>query len=289
MIAAVGDVVEDIVVRLSEPVNEATDTDSVVVRRRGGSAANVVSTVARAGHAARFIGQVGDDAHGAALLETLRFDGVDVVARLGGRTGTIVVLLDHLGERTMLTDRGACLALDHPDPAWLDGVTTLHVPLYSLVGEPLARTTTTLVEWAHRRDLLVSIDASSTSLIASAGRDAVIDLLRDLRPGVLFCNDAEADALGLGSSPGVVATPDVIATRVTVVKRGAAPALVRQPDGVVFDVPAMTIDVVRDTTGAGDAFAAGFLVALESGSSLAAATSSGHQRAARAIRTASGG
>src|ERR1700712_3119850 len=114
MIGTVGDLVEDIVVRLGVPVNEASDTAAQVVRRRGGSAANMAVSVARAGHPARFIGQVGDDAVGASLLDELRADGVDVVARRAGVTGTIVVLLDHLGERTMLTDRGACTSLDHP-------------------------------------------------------------------------------------------------------------------------------------------------------------------------------
>ena len=55
------------------------------------------------------------------------------------------------------------------------------------------------------------------------------------------------------------------------------------------EVPALTIDNVRDTTGAGDAFAAGLLVALASGSTPVAATMLGHHSAARAISAASSG
>jgi sugar/nucleoside kinase (ribokinase family) len=281
MIGTVGDLVEDIVVRLGGPVNEATDTEAHVVRRRGGSAANLAVSVVRAGHPARFIGQVGDDPQGAALVDQLRAEGIDVVARRGGRTGTIIVLLDHLGERTMLTDRGACTSLDHPDRSWLDGLTTLHVPAYSLVGEPLARTTATLIGWAHDRDIPVSVDASSSSLIEDFGADALLELLAELRPTVLLCNAAEADALGDGVDPAG------IGARLTVIKRGADPAVLLQPDQHRAEVPALVLEGVRDTTGAGDAFAAGLLVALAAGSNPVAAAMLGHQSAARAIAAAS--
>lgn len=282
MIGTVGDLVEDIVVRLGGPVNEATDTEAHVVRRRGGSAANMAVSVARAGHPARFIGQVGDDPQGAALLDQLRAEGIDVVARRSGRTGTIIVLLDHLGERTMLTDRGACTGLDHPDRSWLAGLITLHVPAYSLVGEPLARTTATLVGWAHEAGILVSVDASSSSLINDFGADALLELLADLRPEVLLCNASEAEALGDGVDP------EGIGARLTVIKQGAGPAVLLQPGQQRAEVPALALDGVSDTTGAGDAFAAGLLVALAAGFNPVAAAMLGHQSAARAIGAASG-
>lgn len=281
MIGAIGDLVEDIVVRVDLQVNEATDTTAQVVRRRGGSAANMAVSVARAGHPARFIGQVGDDASGLALLDELRREGVDVVAREAGTTGTIIVLLDHLGERTMLTDRGACTHLDHPERAWLEGLTTLHVPLYSLMGEPLARTTQVLINWAHERGIAVSIDASSSSVIDDFGADHLLELFAELQPTVLLCNSMEAAALGDEIDP------ENFGASLTVVKRGPHPALVMQRGHAPVEVPALSIDNVRDTTGAGDAFAAGLLVALAAGSTPVAATMLGHHSAARAITAAS--
>lgn len=280
MIGAIGDLVEDIVVRLGGPVQEASDTDAVVLRRRGGSAANVAVAVAHCGHPARFIGQVGDDAHGRGLTDALEAEGVEVVAHRAGRTGTIVVLLDRAGERTMLTDRGACTALDHPEQGWLDGLSFLHVPAYSLVGEPLRRTAVTLIEWAHEQGVRVSIDVSSAAVIESIGAGALHALLAELRPSVLLCNELEAATLG-------AVDPLAIGAEAIVIKHGGAPAELLVPDRPSIEVPALTLGHVRDTTGAGDAFAAGFLVALANGASPHAATSYGHQSAARAITSAS--
>ena len=95
VLATIGDLVEDVVVRLDGAVNVASDTSSTIERRQGGSAANVAVAAARLGAPVRFIGQVGDDAAGRALVEELGAAGVDVGAiRFGGTTGTIVVLVD---------------------------------------------------------------------------------------------------------------------------------------------------------------------------------------------------
>ena len=247
------------------------------------------SCVARvAGHRGadvRFIGQVGDDDAGRALVDELAGAGVDTApVRFSGTTGTIVVLVDERGERTMYTDRRACLALDDPDPGWLDGVGTLHVPFYSLAEGPLAETSLTMIAWARDRGVHVSIDASSESVIAAYGPDRVRALLDRISPDIVFANRDEARILGIDSA---------IASAVTVVKQGAAEALVHRPAGPVLRVPAQPVGDVSDTTGAGDAFAAGFLTWRGDGAratsgpawtdDLAAAAGAGHATAAELI------
>lgn len=282
VIGTVGDLVEDIAVRILGPVNVASDTPSHIDRRRGGSAANTAVAVARTGHPARFIGQIGVDPIGDALIAVLEREGVDVVVRRQGRTGTIVVLVDERGERTMLTDRAACADLDRPEQRWLDGLHSLHVPLYSLIGGELATTAATLIEWAHDRGITVSIDASSAAVIEANGIDHVRDLIHALRPTVLLCNELEAEVLG---GRDAVAP---LAGAVTVVKQGAEPAWVLPRDGEPISVAVPDGGPVRDTTGAGDAFAAGFLVALSQGTAFDDAAMAGHRAARVAIDRVSG-
>lgn len=281
VLGAVGDLVEDVIVHLHETVQHATDTRATVVRRRGGSAANVVVAARAAGGRARFIGQIGDDATGRWLTDELVAVGAEVAVRRSGRTGTIVVMLDVDGERSMLTDRGASVDLADPDPAWLDGLHTLHVPYYSLVGEPLRASVVTLAQWAVQRGIRVSVDASSSAVLLADGIERALATIASLQPSVVFANELEAQVLGDGLRP------ERLGGALVVVKQGAGPAIVWSPDGTRREVPALAVPGVRDTTGAGDAFAAGLLLALADGADEVAATVAGHRVAAAAVRRAS--
>lgn len=274
-VAALGDLVEDVVVELGGPVDVASDTPAHITRRRGGSAANTAIAAAQLAGTSRFLGQIGEDAIGTALLATMAAEGVDVAhVRRSGDTGTIVALVDHRGERSMLTDRRACVELDDPDPRWLDRVDVLHVPLYSLAVEPIATTSITVIGWAHERGLPVSVDVSSTSVMAGLGLHRVRSLLDLLRPSVVFANADEAAFLEIDAA---------VAGAITVVKRGPEAAVVHQDGRSPLLVPAVAVDEVPDTTGAGDAFAAGFLTSPGWQDDPASSASSGHRAAARLL------
>lgn len=277
MLAVLGDLVDDVVVLLDGPVNVASDTEAQIMRRRGGSAANVAATAAMLGHRARFLGQVGADSIGTALIDELAGDGVDVsMVRRRGSTGTIVALIDDLGERSMLTDRRACVDLCDPEPSWLDQITTLHIPFYSLARGELAATAVTVAGWAHDRGIAVSVDASSTAVLADVGIDEALRRIGELGPSAVFANVDEADILDIRGA---------LFDATAVVKRGPLPATLYRNDGTSVDVPAIAVPGVNDTTGAGDAFAAGFLVSPQWQRDPVAACRAGHQAAADLLRS----
>lgn len=274
MLAAVGDLVDDVVVRYTGALHVASDTEARIERRQGGSAANVTAVAAELAGSARLLAQVGDDPAGQALCDGLFRRGVDVgFVRRQGRTGSIVVLVDGSGERSFLTDPGAARSLAAPSPEWLDGVDVLHVPLYSLAGGAIANTAATLIEWSFQRGIAVSIDLSSVSVITTIGAANVRSRLAVLAPTIVFANADEADALG---------GHELAPTAISIVKRGGSPATVRLPTGESHDVPAPSLDVV-DSTGAGDAFAAGVLTTDGWQGDPVAACVAGHAAAARLL------
>lgn len=252
MLGVIGDLVEDIVVWQHDVLRPGTDTPATVHRARGGSAANVAAQAAEL-YPTRFIGCVGDDSVGRNVTATLAHEGVDVRVQVGSRTGSIVVLVSPDGERTMLPDRGASAELSTIDPDWLAELDAVHVTGYSLVGEPALSACRQALAVVRGAGGLVSLDVSSSGIVRDHGTEDFHILLAELAPDVIFANDDEADLLGWRKNTR--------ANQLVVIKQGPAPVIVLTPQGSLR-VAVPRVDGVRDTTGAGDAFAAGFLTAL---------------------------
>ena len=292
-IVVLGDLMLDVVLAPARPLESGTDVPGRVALVQGGSAANTARWLGRLGARSSLIAAVGRDAAGRALLEAIRSDGVTPrVSRVAGaRTGRIGVVVAPDGERSFVADRGAADLLEPADlrATWFRGAAALHLPVYSLLGVPLGLAGRRAVRLAREANAGVSVDLASIGPLLAGGRRAARDLIAEIAPDLLFATAFEAEALlGSRSFEGLL---DFAST--AIVKRGSKGASVLTrlgPERTRFEV-ATAPQVATDTTGAGDAFDAGFLVgwfaARAAGRSLPAslqrAAVAGHRAAARQL------
>ncbi|TDD23728.1 sugar kinase [Kribbella turkmenica] len=274
MLVCIGDLVEDVVVWTDGGSRTGTDNPARIRRVRGGAASNVAAFAASRGTPVRFVGRVGDDPAGEALVQELSKAGVDARVQRRGRTGTIVILVDASGERTMYPDRAASAELADVPDSWISGAAAIHLSAYSLTGPP-GQVLRQAAAIARAEGAVLAVDGSSVALIDSVGPATFRDLVGALRPGYVFANGAEAELGSLRDLAGRGTT--------VVVKNGLDPTEVHFGDGRSAAVPVPPVDRVLDTTGAGDAFAAGFLSAVLQQAEPLEAVAAGHALASRVL------
>jgi sugar/nucleoside kinase (ribokinase family) len=245
-VVSLGDLVLDVVVRTGSEVARDADTPARISLSAGGQGANVAAWAAALGATSRWLGKRGADAAGVLAADELEAHGVELtgpVAPTGN--GIVVSLAGSDGARSMFPDRGVATRLE-PDELvreWL-ACDHLHVSGYALLAEPVAQAAARAVALAREAGARVSIDLSSWSTIRDAGPEQFRAFVRTLEPDVVFANEDEERIFG-GPLPGVI----------RILKRGAR--------GCSFDGEeraAVAVDDVLDTTGAGDALAAGWIV-----------------------------
>ena len=229
----------------------------------GGSAANTTVGVASLGGKASFIGKVRHDSLGKAFTHDIRAIGVSFEtahAEQGSATARSFILVTPDGERTMNTFLGACRELGPGDidPETIEAAEVTYLEGYLWDPEDAKAAFRKAVSIAHNAGRKVALTLSD-SFCVDRYRDEFRALITDGAIDVLLANEHELKSLYTTSDfdSAVKALRDE--APLAVVTRSAEGSIVIDKEGVVA-VPAQSIDRLVDTTGAGDLFAAGFLL-----------------------------
>jgi sugar/nucleoside kinase (ribokinase family) len=282
-IVVVGDIVNDIVVVPRGAMRTDTDTDARIQPRPGGSAANTAAWAGSVGAAVDFVGSCGSadaDQH----AEILRQSGVTPHLHIepGMPTGAIVLLVEGQS-RSMFTDRGANAALraESLTDAILDDAGVLHVSGYTITKDNSRGAPLKMIAHARERGIIVSVDPSSTGYLADYGVERFLDDLVDVE--LLFPNLAEGELLTGETDPLRIGAKLLERFPLVALKRGSKGAILFRRDLPPLEVGAPRVDNFVEPTGAGDAFAAGFLARWVVDHDAEAATQQAVKLAARAV------
>jgi sugar/nucleoside kinase (ribokinase family) len=239
-LCTIGDLILDVIVLPDSPLASDADTPATIRFVAGGQAANVAAWAGALGARSRLICKRGTDAPSRLAAAELARHRVEICGPVvEGHGGVVVSVRDARGQRTMASDRGVAPLLDRSelDPSWLQSCDVLHVSGYCLLREPMAAAAIEAARLARR----VTVDLASAHDIEIVGSGRFAARLDALAPDLVFATEAERAAVPHFDAPWVI-------------KLGAQGA--RFPEG---EYPAPAVLPV-DTTGAGDALAAGYLV-----------------------------
>ena len=283
-----GDIMRDVIVRPGGPLREGSDRCASISLQNGGSAANQSVWMAQAGLSPRLIARVG---------ETDLEDMQAGFSRRGVRplfvgdssrpTGMLVSLIGKDGERSFYSDRGANENLsisDVPDTA-LDDCRLLVLSGYSFFLDGPRKMARELMARAKQKNIEVAIDPASSGFIEDVGNGNFLDWIS----GATYLFPNAQEAILLSGRTGTERQARALAEKFehVVVTLGENGALAVSREGGIFRVRAKAVDVV-DTTGAGDAFAAGFLGARLRGETIARCLAFGVELAALAVTRVGG-
>lgn len=221
----------------------------------GGSAANVAVGASRLGVKSGFIGAIGFDTFGQVLLEELKHQGVDVTyvkVETAANSGLTFMAVNKKGEVIMFGYTGASDKLS-PSDLNKDYISSAeHIHITGLSFE------TALAAAGIAREAKVAVSFDPGRLMARLGLKKISPLLRYVDQ--ILLNHEEATELTGKDKPEDAAKVLIKAgPKTIIVKKGADGVFVMTPDKK-FSIPTYAVDVV-DTTGAGDAFSAGFITA----------------------------
>ncbi|MGI8721310.1 MAG: carbohydrate kinase family protein, partial [Geodermatophilaceae bacterium] len=283
-VLVVGDINRDVLVRPDRPIERGTDVPAQIRQRPGGAGANVAVELGRLGTATTLAGCVGA-IDSTPISDLIRATGVQLALRACGGlpTGTIVVIIDADGERSMASDRGANLALTEADlpEALIAEHRHLHVSGYTLLDPGTRAAAVSAIGRAQALGRTVSVDPASVAPLRGYGVEHFLSDIEGI--DVLLPNADEAHELSGFLDVEQAALCLAEQFPLVAVTCGAAGALWADRSGVLRRPSLARRDHVMDTTGAGDAFTAGLLAAWLDGQSPTDCLDAGQRSAAAVV------
>jgi sugar/nucleoside kinase (ribokinase family) len=263
-VVVVGDLMTDTVAHATAPLARGSDTPATVTMHGGGSGANVAAWLAVDGAEVAFVGRRGADIAGRNRDMELMGYGVDarLVMDPDRPTGTCVVMITHKGDHTMLSDPGANAALapdDLPEDLFTPG-SHLHVSGYTLLNIGSRSAVLAALGRAQHVGMTISVDGASSAPLGRVGAEPFLQLTNGAT--LLFVEPEQGKVLTGREDPSQAARvlnawyPQVVMRLGT---EGAMMYVGGRPDPIRVSAP--PVERIIDSTGATDAFIAGFLPA----------------------------
>ncbi len=281
----------DVTVRY-DPVSDEIDVGPEALQLfPGGSAANFAVGAARLGAEVRFVGSVGRDLPGEMLVRLLKSEGIVTSVRVieGETTGRVLVMVDPSGHRRMWSYPGASSRIDRSDldPAWFEGLAAFHLTGYSLLREGPREAAHFALQLARRSGAFCLLDPNPGHLIADYGPQRFRALLRELQFDAIFPNIEEGALLTGHTEPAGIVESLLEVAPIVALTLGEAGCLVAEGRRRTRGEGGRPERVV-DATGAGDAFAAAFVVEYLTRHDLQAAADAANLFAAEVVGRAGG-
>ena len=281
-ILCIGDIMLDVTVLLNRPIIEGLETRAEISTQGGGAAANVASWLSYNKTPTYLVARVGDDSAGQTLLSELDACGVEHSNSTvpNTSTGVVVVIVGVDGERTMFPDSGANSGLGVKDLPDLSKFSAVYLSAYSLINPESRAGVLEIITEIKRAGLPIILDPATVGVLMEVGVAAASEWLNFV--DAIILNEEESHFLTGRDNPIEAAAELLKKVKTVVIKRGSNGALGQNRDGQLIQVEAHPATVIN-TTGAGDAFAAGFISVWMNNGVLLDALDSGTQLAAKCV------
>ncbi len=220
----------------------------------GGSAANTIHGLAMLGVKTGFIGSIGKDESGDFFENDMKNAGIKtMLSRRNSVTGTAVALISPDSERTFATHLGAAVELEAADldPEYFTGYDILYLEGYLIFNKSLVETACQI---AKEKKMKIALDLASYNVVESKLADfkEIVEKYID----IVFANEEEARSFtGMGPEDALNSISQFC--EVAVIKVGSEGSWIKRGDEII-KVRAHPVNC-KDTTGAGDLYASGFL------------------------------